>query len=370
MLRDFDIALIGSGMKGLLQLTKEAEIAIDKSEIIFRLNNHPEIIEFLEKRKPGMVIDLGEEYNIDERRDLIYKRMAERIMSKFKEVNAPVCLVTSGHPTYLVSASQAIIRQSKRSEIKVRVIPGLSSLDNVFADIGFDPGIRGFQSYEATDLLIRNVQLNPDTPLFIWQPGAFQNFFYSIRKSKPEQFLAFIKYLEQFYPPTHPVYVLRTPTLTFTNPECHKISVESLVELSQKLSLLHILFVPPLDTQNKIEMNIAELEDPAYIHSLTEEWPESERTPPERAKIIRDILKRAFTEPDFSEQIKSTPEKTLAEYKLNAYEMEMILSSDERKIYDYLGNERQAFRREYGHYIENLRAAAMQWDNDIRIINK
>lgn len=370
MFNSFDIALIGSGMKGLLQLTKEAELAIDAAHTVFRLNNHPEVVDYLERKKPGNVRNLGEEYHAGERRDAIYERMAQRVLDEFRSTKQSVCLVTSGHPTYLVSPSQIIIRAAREAEIKVKVVAGLSSLDNIFADIGFDPGIRGFQSYEATDLVLRNVTLNPETPLFVWQPGAFQNFFYSTRKSTLNQFSLLKSYLGKFYPPTHSMYVLRTPTLIFTKPECRKISIGSLEELSNALSLLHILFVPPLDGQATYDEElVAKLEDPGHILELTEEWPQSPPTEIGRAQIIRDIMKRAYEDPGFCEYLRMSPEQALSEYELNECETQMLINSDERKIFDYLGNERQAFAREYGNYIENLRAAALKWNSDIRVVN-
>ncbi|GJH21374.1 hypothetical protein CBA19CS22_32550 [Caballeronia novacaledonica] len=370
MTRLFDIALIGSGMQGLLQMTKEAEIAIESSNSIFRLNNHPEVIEYLERKKRGKVQNLGEEYVIGERRDLIYKRMAHRVLNEFRSTKAPVCLVTSGHPTYLVSPSQIIIRAAASEGINVRVVPGISSLDNIFADIGFDPGLQGFQSYEATDLILRDVSLNPETPLFIWQPGAFQNFFYSTRKSRPEQFEPLVDYLRKFYPMAHPIYVLRTPTLAFTKPECHRITVSSLTDLSEHLTLLHILFVPPLSAGHRNEALVSQLKNAAHMSNLTEEWPKNEQTPPDRAQVIRDIIKRSYEDTQFSHNLRERPKEVLTPYNLTAAEMNMFIDSDERKIFDYLGNEQHAFRREYGNVIDNSGAIVLEWNNEVTIVNK
>jgi hypothetical protein len=50
--------------------------------------------------------------------------------------------------------------------------PGISALDCLIADVGFDPGLPGMLTYEATDMLLRRRRLDPTLHAVIWQVGV------------------------------------------------------------------------------------------------------------------------------------------------------------------------------------------------------
>jgi hypothetical protein len=59
-----------------------------------------------------------------------------------------------------------------RDGIKAYMLPAVSSLDCMFADIGFDPSRRGCQIFEATDFLTRTRTPDTAAAVIILQPGA------------------------------------------------------------------------------------------------------------------------------------------------------------------------------------------------------
>ena len=48
------------------------------------------------------------------------------------------------------------------------MLPGISSEDCLFADLGVDPGVSGCQSYEATDFLMNAPIIDSSTQLILW----------------------------------------------------------------------------------------------------------------------------------------------------------------------------------------------------------
>jgi hypothetical protein len=79
-------------------------------------------------------------------------------------------------------------------------VPGISSLDTLFVDLGIDAASDGLQMYEATDLLLRRRPLQNDVPCIIWQVNAIAEPTYETDRRSADQFLPLQSYLLEFYP--------------------------------------------------------------------------------------------------------------------------------------------------------------------------
>ena len=77
-----------------------------------------------------------------------------------------------GHPGVFVSPSHRAIGIARDEGYRVNMLPGISAEDYMFADLGFDPAVRGCMTQEATSLLIYRRKLDPSIHNIIWQVGA------------------------------------------------------------------------------------------------------------------------------------------------------------------------------------------------------
>jgi hypothetical protein len=64
------------------------------------------------------------------------------------------------------------IRRARQEGHDAVMLPGVSAEDCLVADLGFDPGARGCQSFEATDFLVRHRRFDPASVLLLWQIGG------------------------------------------------------------------------------------------------------------------------------------------------------------------------------------------------------
>ena len=75
----------------------------------------------------------------------------------------------------------SLVLELARALKDTKVLPGISALDTIFADLQLDPVVHGIQMYEATDLLLRRRPLHNDVPAVIWQIGPLETALHSQR---------------------------------------------------------------------------------------------------------------------------------------------------------------------------------------------
>jgi hypothetical protein len=141
-----------------------------------------------------------------------------------------------------------VLGSAKFLGLRTKVLPGISSLDTLFVDLGFDPCTQGVQMYEATDLLLRRRPIQPDVPCFIWQIGAIGSRLYSEALSTAARFSHIRDYLLQFYP-------LVPSTIT-------EFTLDTIEDKAAELHQGVTVFIPP--------MKIREVQDCALLQSMDE----------------------------------------------------------------------------------------------------
>lgn len=82
-----------------------------------------------------------------------------------------VCAVLYGHPGVFASPGHEAVARVRAAGLPARMLPAISSLDCLFADLGLDPGAGGLQCYEATDFLQRQPELDVAAALVLLQVG-------------------------------------------------------------------------------------------------------------------------------------------------------------------------------------------------------
>jgi hypothetical protein len=80
--------------------------------------------------------------------------------------------LTPGHPMIFDSVSQALLDKCSVHQVTVSIVPGISCLDTIFSQLGYDPA-NGLFVYEATAAVEQNVPLNNLFAACLLQPSAF-----------------------------------------------------------------------------------------------------------------------------------------------------------------------------------------------------
>jgi uncharacterized protein YabN with tetrapyrrole methylase and pyrophosphatase domain len=253
----FDIGIVGTGIVGAHQLTREAEEVIRRSRRTFVIDSGYGIPEYLETLCPE-VTELGTLYEPGRDRLPTYQRMAAEVVSA-AIAEAPVCLATYGHPWVYCYPTTLISRAAPLLGLRVEVFPGVSSFDTLLVDLGTDIALNGIQMYEATDLLLRRRPLQNDVACVIWQPTVVGDPTYRPEAYDVEQFLPLQSYLLGFYPVDHEAVLVTTKTYPLMRSVVQHLQLGDLAAELERAPKVATLYIPPLSERPVEDADLLEV---------------------------------------------------------------------------------------------------------------
>jgi precorrin-3B methylase len=244
MSREGSLMIVGTGIQWAGQTTLAARTAIEQADRVLFAVTDPWAARWVASLNPAAE---SLPYPRDERsRRQIYDEMVERILAEVRK-GQRVCAVFYGHPGVLATAAHEAIQRARADGYTARMLPGVSSVDCLFADLGVDPGDDGCQMYTATDLLVRARPIDPHTPLVLLQIGMIGNrgVFDEAQQARIREGLtALSEVLCRVYPAQHRGIVYEAAAQPTERPRVESVALGEL-PLSQ-VSEISTLFVPPL----------------------------------------------------------------------------------------------------------------------------
>jgi len=240
----FDIGIVGTGIVGTHQFTREAEEVIRRSTHTFVIASGYGITEYIQTLCPR-VTDLGDLYEPGHDRLPTYHRMAAAVVSAAM-TEAPVCLATYGHPWVYCYPTTLIHRAAVPLGLHVEVFAGVSAFDTLLVDLGTDIASSGIQMYEATDLLLRRRPLQSDVACVLWQPTVVGDPTCPSGPYSSEQFLPLQEYLLRFYPPDHEVKLVTSKTHPLVRSTVRSLQVGELAVALEGAPGVGTLYIPAL----------------------------------------------------------------------------------------------------------------------------
>jgi uncharacterized protein YabN with tetrapyrrole methylase and pyrophosphatase domain len=264
----FDIGIVGTGIVGTHQLTREAEEVIRRSKHTFVIDSGYGIPEYLRTLCPE-VTELGTLYEPGRNRLPTYHRMAATVVAA-AVAESPVCLATYGHPWVYCYPTTLITRAAPLLGLHVEVFPGVSSFDTLLVDLGTDIALNGIQMYEASDLLLRRRPLQNDVTCIIWQPTVVGDPTYRAQPYTTEQFEPLQEYLLQFYPAEHEVKIVTTKTFPLTRSLVQHLQLGDLATELELAPQVGTLYIPPLSERPVEDVELLEVMLTAGSEAATE----------------------------------------------------------------------------------------------------
>lgn len=165
------LIIAGTGIKSLAHLTREVEVQLLNADMVLYLLNEPLMVDWV-SQKAKRSIDLNDIYHRNQNRDVSYKKICDEVVYQTQIYNK-VCFLVYGHPTLLSDTVQRLLNNSNL-QAHIVVIPGISSLDCLLADLTVDP-IDGIFAIEATRLILGKIDIQTQLHTIIWQIGMICN---------------------------------------------------------------------------------------------------------------------------------------------------------------------------------------------------
>jgi uncharacterized protein YabN with tetrapyrrole methylase and pyrophosphatase domain len=163
------LTVVGTGIQAAAHLTTEARLAVEGAEEVLYAVTDPIAAAWIQRANPN-ARSLDSFYERGKERRQIYAAISDEIVSRVHSGDH-VCAVFYGHPGVFAWAGHDAIRRLRTDGFAARMLPGISSLDCLVADLGLDPAPSGCQCYEATDFLVRRRTIDTRALLILWQVG-------------------------------------------------------------------------------------------------------------------------------------------------------------------------------------------------------
>ncbi len=181
-------------------------------------------------------------YQIDKPRIDTYDEIVERIMSYVRD-GKRVCFVTYGHPGVFSYSSHQSIRRARAEGFPAAMLPAVSAIDCLFADLGVDPGNQGLQCYEATDFLARRRVFDPRSALVLLQIGLVGDSTHQ-EVYRLDGLRLLLDLLRKTYGADHEVIVYEAARFPVCDPAIQPVALSKV--LDARISAVSTLYVPPL----------------------------------------------------------------------------------------------------------------------------
>jgi hypothetical protein len=196
---DADLYLVGAGIDFPGHLTVQTIEILSSCEQIYT-NIPDDRLHVLPHDLRAKCVSIWSLYRDKRERKKNYNDVTEEIVDRAMSVR-PFGWLTPGHPMVFDSVSHALLKAGEERGWRVHVVPGISSLDTIFAEVGYDPA-NGLLVYEADGLVRDQVPILTNFALLLLQPGAFGSNLAHLSSWRPD--LAPLRdYICQFHAPDH-----------------------------------------------------------------------------------------------------------------------------------------------------------------------
>ncbi|WP_343690650.1 SAM-dependent methyltransferase [Chitinophaga sp.] len=238
------LVVIGSGIKSIAHFTLESQAHLQQADIVLYAASDPVTDMWIQKQNPNS-FDLYQYYGNTKNRIITYTQMIERIMLEVR-AGKYVCALFYGHPGVFVTPSHNAIELARREGYEAEMLPGISAEDCLFADLGVDPSIPGLQTYEATDLLLRQRTINTEINAIVWQVGCVGDIGFKFHGYDNNKLNVLLDYLEKFYAPDQVVYNYVASMFSMANPKKDKYKLSDFRDpsIAREVTGISTFFIP------------------------------------------------------------------------------------------------------------------------------
>lgn len=232
------LTVVGTGIAAGAHLTSEARAALEGADEVLYLVSEPLAAAVLTSLNSNSRSLFGA-YRDGMPRGEIYRAIAHEIVESVR-AGKRVCAAFYGHPGVFVRPAHEAVRIARAEGFPARMMPAVSALDCLFADLGIDPADAGLQIYEATEFLLRARSPDVSAGLVLWQLHVIGQERWG-DAGKGLGLLA--EYLGRWYPPTHETIVYEASPFPIAGAAIDRVPLGDLGGRTPPLQ--STLYVPP-----------------------------------------------------------------------------------------------------------------------------
>lgn len=232
--------MVGTGIQIARDLTPEARCSIQSADAVFYLAGDLVTARIIEELNPRST-SLHPHYGVGKPRMQTYEEMVERIVREVRS-GKNVCVAVYGHPGFFTYPTHRAVSLLRREGFTAVMLPAISSIDCLFADLGVDPARNGLQVYDASDFLLRTRRFDPHIALVLLQLNVIGEPRYEPAPHRAG-LLLLVERLIQHYGGDHEAVVYTAAEYVWGEPAIQRVTVSTLPDAS--IDAGSTLYVPP-----------------------------------------------------------------------------------------------------------------------------
>jgi precorrin-6B methylase 1 len=241
-----DITIIGAGLLGTRHLGQAAVAVLRAARLVFCSAYNTGMAEHVRALNPRAIVRPSEEneYRVGMYRPDMYRRMASAVLDA-AHAGPGVAVLCPGSAVVVDLVAQFILQGARDAGLRVDILPGISSIEAVLAEVGYDVS-DGLQVVIAQKLVLHRLELNPSIASIVLQPAYFDTLFYAgAPHSTDGRYELLQQQLARTLSPEAPMALVITPTDPDESASVFWFRLGSFGQLHRVLSPRHTLFVPP-----------------------------------------------------------------------------------------------------------------------------
>lgn len=222
------LTIVGTGLRFAGDLTLAARDCIENADRVFYGVDDAASSAWIRQLNP-QAVNLVPMTRAGHDRLNAYERMVEALLVPVRE-GQDVCAVFYGHPGFYVYPSHLAIGRARAEGHRAEMMAGISALDWLFADLGFDPSTRGgVRIHGATDWLLRRRPADPNTDLILMQAGLIHVMKWRTERERDTRCLQLLAdRLAEIYGPEHECTAYVASTYTSLPPQIDRFAIADL----------------------------------------------------------------------------------------------------------------------------------------------
>lgn len=246
------LLIVGVGINALAHVSAESQAAIEQADHVYFLLPQAAARAWLREHNANAT-DLSVYYQPGKERAQTYDEMVNCVMAALHP-ERDICVVFYGHPGVFVTPAQVMVRQARARGIAAQLLPAISAVDCLYADLNLDPAVAGCQMYEATDFLLRPRRLDTTANLILWQVGVIGHTASPADPIHPVGIQQLTERLQSHYPLTHEAIIYEAATNLLARPRITRLPLAELPEAVLRSS--STLYVPPVETAATMDSKV------------------------------------------------------------------------------------------------------------------
>lgn len=241
-----DITVVGAGLLATRHLGAAADEVVRAARVVFCSTTNTGVAEYVRGLNPAAPIHYSEqnEYALGMYRPDMYRRMAEAVVEAAR-TGPGVVMLAPGSAVVVDAVTQHLLELADRHALHVRILPGISSIEAVLAEVGYDVA-GGLAVVLAQRLVLNRLQLDPTLATVVLQPAYFDTLFFAgAPRSAAGRFDALAERLACSFTREAPMALVIVPTEVDGAASVFWFRLGAFERLHGMLSPRHTLFIPP-----------------------------------------------------------------------------------------------------------------------------